>query len=322
MKIVSDIHGLDRVAPPGDIVTVFSAEITPGRWKRVWRLLRASLSADYLVIHFSLYEVLLLTTALSLVPGCRCRLVSLDFFAINPPAWLLPWVRWCFQRTAVMLVYFKDSRRFEEFYRLPKGHLRHIPFKVNSWDKVQRAVPVEEPYVFVGGRSRRDFRTLFEAVAELPVSVKVLTAREPDLTPHGSSLEGLSVPKNVEILYNDSDPAFFVQLMSRAKLVVLPIRKDAAVQAGIGVCLLGMALGKCVIVSEALGISDVLDPRDAVVLPAGDVELLRKAIARYWDDGVARGEIAARAKEFAWSLGGEDQLRTNILQAVREIHQA
>jgi glycosyltransferase involved in cell wall biosynthesis len=319
MKIVSDIHGLDGVAPAGIGVRVIAAETVPSRWRRAAALLWSARSADYLVIHFSLYELLLFTTLLALLPGSRCRVVTLDFFVVNPSSALLPWIRWSFRRCATMLVYFKNTAAIATRFGIPSTKLRFIPFKVNSWDLVRGTIPVEESFVFVGGRSRRDFATLFAAVRDLEIPVKVLTAREAELTPHGSSLAGLEIPKNVEILWNDSDSSFFVELLSRARLVVLPIRKDAAIQAGIGVCLLAMALRKCVLISEALGVTDVLSDQEIVPLPAGDVAALRDAIERYWNDDDARRRIANAAQRHAWGLGGADQLRSNILKAVMEV---
>jgi glycosyltransferase involved in cell wall biosynthesis len=315
-RVISDIQGLGRVAAPGCGVVVVSQEVCGNRWLRNMKLLRSAIFADYLVVHFALPEVVFFSLLLFLIPFGRCRLVTLDFFVVRPASWQLPLVRWSLRRIETLLVYFRDSARFEDLYHIPHSRFRYIPFKINSWEAVQKAHTSDSAYVFVGGRSRRDFRTLFEAVKDMPWPVKVLTAAERDITPHGSSLAGLAIPPNVEMLYNDSDAAFFVDLMANARLVVLPIVKESAVQAGIGVYLLGMALGKCVIISEALGVGDVLTGDEACIIPPGDPAALREAVRRLWDDDRLREQYAARGYKYAIALGGEDQLRASVLSAI------
>ena len=316
MRVVSDIHGLERVAGPDTHVQVFSQQGSPKRWPRNFALFRAALTADYLVIHFSLIEVVFFAVALFLLPVGHCRLVTLDFFVVRPRKWQLPVVRWTMRRVYRMLVYFRDSERFETLYGVSRASFQYVPFKINSWELIQQAAVSDEGYIFVGGRSRRDFATLFEAVRDLPYPVKIMTAQEPEIVPHGSSLAGLAVPPNVEIIYKDTDTRLFVELMAKARLVVLPIVKDSAVQAGIGVYIMGMALRKCVIISEALGVSDVLESHQACIIPPGSVTALRDAIDALWKDDARRSAYADAGYEYASPLGAEDQLRASILRAI------
>lgn len=307
MRIATDIAGLDRNAPAG-----IRIQVIPGR---ILALIREARQSQMLIVHFSLMRVILLAVGLS---GSRCKLVTLDFFTASTRWWLRSIASWALRRVHLMLVYFRDTSRFEKVYRLRKEQFRYIPFKVNSWELVQSTQPVEGDFIFVGGRSRRDFRTLFEAARGLPYPIKILTAHEADLAPHGSSLAGLSVPENVEILYNDSDSRYFVDLLSRCKMAVLPILPGLAVQAGIGVYILAMALRKCVVISEGLGVSDVLLERQALIVPPGDASKLRDAIVTLWNDDDARRAYADRAWSYATALGGEDALRESILRAVLE----
>jgi glycosyltransferase involved in cell wall biosynthesis len=316
MRIATDIHGLERVAAPGTVILDFPARTYPGRWGRNLRLLKAALSADYLVIHFSLNEVVFFSVLLFLVPFQRCRLVTLDFFVVNPKPWQRPLVRWALGRIHKLLVYFRDFARFATRFGIPPDKFQYIPFKINSWELVQATTTGDEGYIFVGGRSRRDFRTLFEAVRPLPYPVKILTASEADINPHGSTLSGLQPPPNVEIFYNDSDSRVFVHLMANSRLVVLPILKGSEIQAGIGVYLLAMALRKCVIVSEAFGVSDVLRNGQACIIPSGEPQALHDAIDTLWRDDTLREKYAEAGYRYATPLGGEDALRVSILRAV------
>jgi glycosyltransferase involved in cell wall biosynthesis len=141
------------------------------------------------------------------------------------------------------------------------------------------------------------------------------------MTPHGSSLEGLRVPPNVEIFANDQSAEFFVRTMASSRLVVLPILRDSTTQAGIGVYLQGMALGKCVIVSSGLGVSDVLAPEasgqaTAWIVEAGNPLKLREAIEQAWNDDGLRQSYGEAAARYALPLGGEDELRRSVLAAL------
>jgi glycosyltransferase involved in cell wall biosynthesis len=288
----------------------------PSRYKRLLCLLKSALSSDHLIVHFALADVMFLAFMLTVIPFHRCRLTTLDFFIGTPPASRLPIIRWCLNRVDRMLVYFKDSRVFEKQYGISPKRFYYIPFKINGIELIRAAKIVDEGYIFTGGRSRRDFATLFAAVAPLGYPVKIVTSSEADMRPHGSTLEGLQVPPNVEISTNDSAQDFFVRTMAGARLVVLPIVRDTTTQAGIGVYLQGMALRKCVIVSSGLGVSDVLTDDLALVVPAGDVDLLRKAIERAWTDAALRERYAQAGYAYAQRLGGEDNLRRNILAAL------
>ena len=313
MKITTDIAGLERVAPAGVTVVAIPRSLVASRWKRNFQLLISALGSRHLVIHFSLPEIIFFTTFLFLVPFHRCRITTLDFFAgdIRPAA--RPLVRWSLSRVARFLVYFRDSSPFEQTLHLPASRFHYIPFKVNALELITAAKPHDGGYIFSGGRSRRDFATLFKAVGNLGYPVKLLTGEESDLAPHGSSLRGLTVPENVELLRNDSSMETFVRLLAGARIVVIPLLKNTRTQAGIGVYLQAMAARKCVIVSSGLGVSDVLSEDLAIIVPAGDADSLRTAIRRAWEDAELRERCAAAAASYALALGGEDHLRRSVL---------
>src|SRR5262249_53078342 len=153
------------------------------------------------------------------------------------------------------------------------------------------------------------FATLFAAIEPLGIPIKVVTSTEKEMNPHGSSLKGLQIPKNVEIFVQDQSAEFFVKTMAGARLVVIPIVRDTTTQAGIGVYLQAMALGKCVIISDSLGTTDVLTVGQAIIVPAGDAAALRSAIHRAWTDSEWRNQFAETGQRYALPLGGEDELR-------------
>jgi len=318
MKITSDIQGLERaVESPDTVVRVHSAATVPSRWKRNMALLLSALRSNHLVIHFSLPEVVFFDVLLFFLPFHRCRVTTLDFFAGDiRPRYLRPLARWALNRVSRFLVYFKDASATARQHGIPASRFHYIPFKINGYELIRAATSHDEGYVFSGGRSRRDFATLFAAVEGLEYPVKLLTGQESELTPHGSSMAGLRVPTNVEILRNDSSMEYFVKTLMGSRLVVVPLLRGSGTQAGIGVYLQAMAAGKCLIISSGLGVSDVLTDSQAIIVPAGDPAALREAITTAWEDPALRERHATAAADYAIPLGGEDELRRSILRSL------
>ena len=315
--IVTNLKGLARVAAPGVIVQTFSAVEAPSRWKRIWMLFWRGRHAQHLVLHFDVGDLALLSMLFSLAGGRRPKITTLDMFAGDPQGWKRRFVQWSVKRVDKFLVYFRETSALERMLAVQRERFRYVPFKINALEKVLSAKVSEEPYIFCGGRSRRDFRTLFDAVRDLPCQVRVLTSDEAGMNPHGSTMKGLEVPTNVEISRRDWDQPYFIDQMAGAKLVVIPLVKDVTTQAGIGVYIQAMALRKCVIVSQGLGVNDVLTDQ-AVIVPAGDVEALREAILRYWADDVSRRSVSERGYQYATALGGEDQLARSVLASLTD----
>jgi glycosyltransferase involved in cell wall biosynthesis len=316
VKVTTNIRGLERVAATGVSVAEFAAETVPQRWKRNLLLLRSALDADHLVIHFDLPDVIFFAGLLFLAPLNRCRITTLDFFVGELPRWANPAVGWCLNRVARFLVYFKDTAATAARFRIPAARFHYIPFKINGYEIICATPATDEGYIFSGGRSRRDFATLFAAVEGLSCPLKLLVGKESDLGPNGSSLAGLKIPANVELLRNDASMDCFIRMLSGARLVIVPILRGSTTQAGIGVYLQAMAAGKCLIVSSGLGVSDVISNEQAMIVPAGDPAALRTAIEQAWNDPILRDRYAHAARQYALPLGGEDELRKSILRSL------
>ena len=305
---------MERVAPPGAIVRAYPAAQYPSAWSRRLRMFFSALRSDHLILNFSLPDVLFFTVMLAVVPR-RCRITTLDLFLGPLRGRRLRVMRWSLHRVDRLLVYFKNSRVFQEKLGLPASRFRYVPFKVNAIERIRQTPATDEGFIFCGGRSQRDFATFFAAVEPLGYPVKIVTSPEAEMRPHRSSLAGLRIPSNVEILTKDSDAAFFVRTMAAARLVVIPIVPDSTTQAGIAVYLQAMALGKCVVISDGLGAGDVLSGQ-AILVPPGDKDALRAAIQRAWEDAAVRNRYAAAGQSYALALGGEDELRRSVWNAL------
>lgn len=315
MRITTDIRSLGRAAPEAEVRS-YPPHQYPNAWVRRIRLLLSAVRSDHLVIDFSLLDVIWFASWLTVIPFQRCRITTVDFFTGDLSGIRLKLARWSLRRVARALVYFKDTSVFERKFGFSPALFHYIPFKINSVELIRQTPVTDEGYVFSGGRSRRDFATFFAAVEPLGYPVKVVTSTEAEMRPHGSTLNGVRIPPNVEIINNDPSAQFFVRTMAASRLVVIPIIPDVTTQAGIGVYLQAMAQQKCVIVSSGLGVSDVLTGNEACVVPAGDVDALRQAIQKLWSDDELRDRYAQAGFLYVAPLGGEDELLASIIAAL------
>ncbi len=315
MRIATDLDTLARFAPKGIEVCAISERQTPARWRRNWKLYRAALKSDFLVVEFAAPELVFFAVLLTLTPFHRCRLVTLDVFLSGPRRWHEPLLRWSLNRVYRFLVHIRDTSALESLFGVPAAKFRYIPYKINSLELIHSIPMSDQGYIFSGGRSRRDFATFFAAVEELGYPVKLVTSPERELAPHGSHLGGLHIPDNVEILDRDPSAEFFVGCLAGARLVVIPLLKSTT-QAGIAVSLQAMAACKCVIISSGFGVSDVLQAGQAIIVPAGDRQALRDAIERAWNDPECRRQYAEAGYRYAIALGGEEDLCRRVFQAL------
>lgn len=304
-----------RVVPEGMECRSFPHAEFPNLWVRNWLIFRSARNSDYLLIDFDLRDVCILGMLFALFGKKRCRFFTLDFFTGKPSGTMRRMTSWALQYVDRLLVYFRDSRPYEASLGVPADRFQFVPFKINGDEKIDKLSPHEGGYIFCGGRSRRDFRTLFEAVRDLPIPVKVVTSTEAEMLPHGSTMSGLEPPSNVEIILRDSDQAFFLECMAGATLVVLPLVKGTMVQAGIGVYIQAMALRKCVVISSGIGVSDVLTDQAAIV-PPGDPDILRETIVSLWNDESLRRQYAERGYAWARPLGGEDAFYRRLMAEI------
>jgi len=141
--------------------------------------------------------------------------------------------------------------------------------------------------VFAGGESLRDYEPLVTAAPSVPATIRIATSR----------LDGRALPSNVEAGRVPSTE--YYPTMRRARVVVVPLATGRVRCAGMLTYLNAMALGKCVIVTDSLGVRDyVEDGRTGLVVPEGDARGLAEALRWALDPANAAQVdlIAARAR--------------------------
>lgn len=318
--------GLAAVPVADEQVTVVPFTRVAGGLRARLAACRRALDADYVVINCSPADLFDVCLAKLLAPFSRGRIVSLDTVLPVPHADSLParlklWVkRTLFRRVSLFIEYFRQTDGYERHYGIPRERFRYVPFKVNRYERVLATPTRDEGYIFCGGNTRRDFKTLIDAVRDLPLPVTIVTMDDAVIAGHGSVLDERHLPAHVRVVRHDGSDSFLDHIAG-ARLVALPIRRENISASGIGVYLASMALGKCVVISEGPAVNGVVPDGAAVIVPPEDPAALRAAIDRLYHDDVAREAVARAGQAYARSLGGEAQLCASVMRVVLNDHQ-
>ena len=320
LTVVTNLRGLDRVVREGVAVRVVRHERASGLKGHLLAFSRM-FSADYIVVNCSPRDLFTYCLLKFIAPFSKARIVSMDSVLPVPrldtvPQRLALWgKKRLFGRVHLFIEYFRETAGYERWYGMRRERFRYVPFKVNRYEKVLNTAVRDEGYIFCGGNTRRDFKTLIEAVRGLPYPVRVVTMQEWVIAGHGSSLDERSLPPNVKVVRHDGSDTFLDHIAG-AKLAALPIKRENISASGIGVLLTAMALGKCVVISEGPVVNGVVPDGAAVVVPPEDPAALRRAIETMYTDDVARERVAAAGRAYALGLGGEERLCASVLDVL------
>lgn len=308
IKIISNIIGLEGASGKGLKVKLIPYPKEEIGVFSIFRLFLKSFSCDYIILNFNSFDFFVLAFFKLIFFFNRCRLVTLDLFLIQPENFKERFSRLIkillLKKAYRFLVYSRNNEGYEIHYRIPGEKFVYVPYKVNALSLIQRTATTDDGYIFCGGKSRRDFNALFDAVRDNRLPVKIVTVDNRELQRHGSFLDEKEAPENVEIVRHDGTVEKFVEIMAGARMVVIPIKKDIITQAGIAVYLMAMALKKCVIISSGPGVDDVLPEGAAVIVPPGDVMALRCALERLYHNAAERERRAVAGYNYAASLKG------------------
>lgn len=193
----------------------------------------------------------------------------------------------------------RERQRFSACFGVPAERFVFIPYHTTLRHFVHPATCAlpRETYVFAGGDTQRDYRTLCEAVTGLEVRV-VIAAR--DRSPFGQ----FEVPANVEIV--TLDPADFLHWMLHARVNVVPLQHGTLRCAGQQTFLNAMAFGTPMIVTDVEGGGDYIENWvNGVLVDAGDAVQLRNALLRLLNGGDLAARIGANASQVRHSHSTE-----------------
>lgn len=321
LRLISNFRNLDKPTIPGLQVELTRYPTGGPLFFRVGVALLRSLTADYIVVNGLTRDLLGLALLRTVFPFLRCKLVSVDLM-LSPPRSLatrvLHWVKvLALKKVDLFVLYFKNTRGYEESFGISASKIRFVPFKVNTLERIQRAEVVDRGYVFTGGMSRRDYDTFLRAMSGLPFQAKMIAGTKDVLVEHDSLFDESLVSSNVEVIPGCGIDEF-VSIMANSRVVVLPLKEGPLAPAGLSVSLQAMALRKCVIISAVPAIESILTDEVAVLVPPRDPDALREAIERICLDSDLRERIAANGYAHAMSLGGDIRLMTSLLDLLHQ----
>jgi len=149
-----------------------------------------------------------------------------------------------------------------------------------------------EDYVLsVGDDVGRDFETLVRATERSSSRIKIKTRR-----PVNSTLR-----PGIEIISSRLSYPEIRYLYSRCSFVVVPLNQTINAS-GVSTILEAGAMGKALIVSDNLAISDYIVPGETcLTVPCGDAAALQAAIERLSGDHVFRARLGSAARSFITS---------------------
>jgi glycosyltransferase involved in cell wall biosynthesis len=171
-------------------------------------------------------------------------------------------------RTFYQVASSDDEASFPEIWHVdPARVFTAIYFPAMS-DEEMRAPVSEQGYVFAGGDSLRDYRTLIEAAKRVPFEVKIATnLPAPD--------DGLSE----NVTYGPLSREDYLEGMLNASVIVVALMDGTARSAGQTTYQVTRAMGKLVLANDVAGVGDYLQDREnGLVVPSGDAEALAEKL--------------------------------------------
>lgn len=229
----------------------------------------------------------------SLLKRKKCKHYVNEFITREKSAGFYSYIKYLFLKFSLSSVHciMCSSKSEIEYYKKALG-LRNARFEFVPLATNPKFVKVKSDlvgdYIISSGRTGRDYRTLLEAVKDLPVRL-VLVADY-------SNLIGIQLPKNVEVKYN-IPLSELICLTASARFVVLSLQ-ERAISVGQSVLLESMALGKAVIVTKNACIVDyVKDGETSIFVSPGNSEDMKRAIALLLQDPKKAAQIGTKAKK-------------------------
>jgi hypothetical protein len=193
-------------------------------------------------------------------------------------------IKFCLRRIDLVIVSSRvEARKFAQVFQIPDDKICFNPLGIEPINMA----PKSGGYIFSGGRSNRDYKTLCGAAEGLDVPVRIIAQK--------FNLEGVSVPQNVAVQYGVFGGEFD-RGIAEAKIVVVPLdRPDES--SGQLVLLNAMVLGKAVIITDNEAVRDYVDDQENVLLVAPhDPVALRHAITRLLRDDSLRRSLGENAR--------------------------
>jgi glycosyltransferase involved in cell wall biosynthesis len=282
-----------------------------------------SLRSDFVLINLGTKQVYVFSLVKWILPFVRFKLISLDILLFKPETFkakIFTKIKaLLFKKVDHFLLYFKDVSYYQKYFGIRTDQIKYIPFKVNLYERVVEQKTCDDGYILAIGAGNRDYQTFLKSVKDLKYKVIIVTPPNEISVVHNTYIDDSTVPENVTVIRHDGNPDSFLDYCSRAKFIVLPIKANVILSAGISTYPIAMALKKCLIMSISPGTTGILvDNKTAILVPPADEHALRKAIIKVYEDDDYRNKISEGGYEYAMSLKGVDRLVKDVMDFLIE----
>ncbi|HNT23476.1 MAG TPA: glycosyltransferase family 4 protein [Anaerolineales bacterium] len=244
---------------------------------------------------------------------CQPPFIILSFAGRGLPAWLL---RFALRSVDGLTVPSALEASFSaRHYGFPASRVLACPNGIyDDAPRLQAAMPApSEDYIFAGGYSKRDFKTLLQAVDGLDIPVKIIAPRR--LLPSAALHHP---PSTLHYSLPTPRPQYW-QAMFAARLIVIPLQ-PAPYSAGLTDLQTAMSAARPVIVTNTGGLAEYIEHgQDGLLVPPGDPAALRQAILELWNDPAACHRLGAAARQRYETQYAYEAFAQRTYAAVRQL---
>ncbi len=325
--ILSNFEKLDEILKNNPTVEhsyVGTNESFAKCWKIAWR---AILHGDALIFNIDHKRLLVVCAVFSIFAPRRfrhCKLISVDILlrpTFSLRAKLLAKVKkLLLSQVNSFILYFKNWDGYVREFGLPRDRLVYVPFKVNSWEKLneRRTQIGEGEYVLLAGATLRDYGTFVEALRRTKIPAVLLLPGIMESQLFKLAWYSKGIPENLKLeFHNDGKESTFLSYFENAKILCLPRFQQDIASTGISSLFCAMALGKCVLISSGPGAEDILEEaKAAAFFEPENPQSLADQMQRLWRNDAERRQTALNGVRFVSELKGEERLLTDILTIV------
>lgn len=217
----------------------------------------------------------------------------IDFTRLGEPVYRfkLALLRLALKRVDVLLVTSEAERPlYAERFNFPLERIKFCP-DTPPHEYLGRIRPAESDYVFAYGNSDRDYQTLFAAAGRIKAPIRILTQAPPNSPP----------PPGVELISERVSEDAMIELIAKARLVVLPL-KSAKTAAGQNGLLESAALGVPVAATRNVALLEYLVDGEsgrffAPLDPADLARVVNEMLARFDADPGAAKRMGEAGRE-------------------------
>lgn len=195
------------------------------------------------------------------------------------------------------------------------------PVDTSFW----RPMPGAGDMICAVGREMRDYATLIEALRPLSIPCHIAAGTAVYFggfgteDPSARNVGEHALPENITT--GPKSSLELRELYARSRFVVVPILPSVS-DNGISVVIEAMAMGRPVISTDTEGKAEILKHGvNCLLVPPGDVDALRSALERLWDDSELCARLGAKARESVVEAHGLDQWLQRMLAAIEQVAQ-